>query len=371
MRLTKKIIEISKKIPAPCLLFSINQVKRNYREIKKSINNVEVYYAMKANDHQTILRALAHIGSSFEISSLSELEKLEQLNVDPSRIICLNPIKNPDFLRYMEKKGIEIMAFDSIDEVDKIAKYAPGSKVVLRISVGNEDSDWPLTKKFGIDATEAMPLLLYAKKRHLVPYGLTFHVGSQCRNSNNWANALHVCNDVWKQAKTAGIDLTLISLGGGIPIRHTKKIPAIREIGRVVNKTLAENFISQNASPRISIEPGRGMVGDAAIMVTSVVGKAKRGKEDWIYIDVGVFNGLMETIQNFEYELKIGLIRKKGKILTIAGPSCDSVDIPFKNILLPNVEIGDRIYIINAGAYTTVYGANFNGFPVPDTYFID
>lgn len=370
MILTPKIIEISKKYPTPSLLFSLDRVRRNYREIKQSINNVEVFYAVKANDHPKILETLDKEGSSFEISSANELKLLLKLKIPPSKIICLNPIKSPDFLAEMHKKKIEIMAFDSVDEIDKIAKYAPQSKVVLRITVNNEGSDWPLTKKFGVDAAEAVPLMKYAKKHNIQPIGVTFHVGSQCLNKNNWSSALYVCDDIWKQAKAAGIELSYLSLGGGIPIKHTKEIPTISDIGTVVNRILSSNFCNGDTKARITIEPGRGLVGDAAIMVTSVVGKAKRGSEDWVYIDVGVFNGLMETIENFVYDLKTARYGKK-KNVTIAGPSCDSVDIPFQNIQLPDVKIGNRIYIINAGAYTTVYGANFNGFEVPKTYFLD
>lgn len=370
MILTKKIIEISKKYQTPYLLFDLDKIRKNYRNIKDSIKDVEIFYAMKANDHPIILETLAKEGSAFEISSLNELRVLLRLGVSPDKIICLNPIKSPEFISEMNKNKVYIMAYDSVAEVDKIARYAPESKLVLRIIVNNEGSDWPLTKKFGIDPAEALPLLRYARKHNVEPVGLTFHVGSQCLNKNNWSSALYVCNDIWKQAKSEGINLNYISLGGGIPIKHIKKIPAIKEIGETINKALAINFKADGFKTRVTIEPGRGLVGDAAIMVTSVVGEAKRGTENWIYIDAGVFNGLMETVENFQYELKTQRGGKR-KTVTIAGPSCDSVDIPFKDILLPEVKIGDKVYIINAGAYTTVYAANFNGFEIPKVYFLN
>ena len=370
MILTRNIIEISKKYQTPCLLFSLNRIIKNYREIKHSIHGVEIFYAVKANDHPRILKTLDEEGSSFEISSLNELKSLLKLKVSASKIICLNPVKSPDFLMQMDKNNIEIMAFDSTDEIDKIAKFAQNSKVVLRVSVNNEGSDWPLTKKFGVDPGEAIFLLRYAKKHNVEPIGLTFHVGSQCLNKNNWSSALYICDDIWKQAKADGINLSFISLGGGIPIKHIKSIPTIGDIGKVINKALSQNFKNENLRTKVTIEPGRGLVGDAAIMVTSVVGKAKRGTENWVYIDVGVFNGLMETVEKFKYELKTERGGKR-KSVTVAGPSCDSVDIPFNDILLPDVKVGDKVYIINAGAYTTVYAANFNGFEIPKTYFLN
>lgn len=370
MKLTSKFIQLSKKYPTPSLIFSLNRIKENYREIKKSIKNVEVFYAVKANDNIRILEVLNQEGSSFEISSLAELKKLIKINVPREKIICLNPIKNPDFLMQMNKSRIEIMAFDSTEEIDKIAKYAPNSKVVLRIIVDNEGSDWPLTKKFGVDAADALSLLKYAAKKNIAPIGLTFHVGSQCLNQNNWVSALYICDDIWNKAKAIGLDFNFLSLGGGIPVQHLKTIPEIQSIGKAINKALISNFKSNKGLTRVTIEPGRGLVGDAAIMTTKVIGKAKRGNEEWIYIDVGVFNGLMETIANFQYEIKTEKVGKKREV-TIGGPSCDSVDIPFKNINLPEVETGDYVYIINAGAYTTVYAANFNGFEIPKVYFID
>lgn len=369
MKLTRTIKQISKKYRTPCLLFDLSQIRRNYREIMRSIDGVEVCYAVKANDHIKVLETLAREGSSFEISSLNEMRKLLRLNVVPSKIVCFNPIKSPEFLTEMAKHGVEVMAYDSTEEIDKIAKYAPQSKVVLRISVSNEGSDWPLTKKFGVYAVEAMRMIKYAKAKGVECVGLTFHVGSQCLNKDNWANALYACDDIWNQAKKYGIELNFLSLGGGLPIAHTKPIPSVEEIGESINKALKANFKTASSKLRVTIEPGRGLVGNAAIMVSTVVGKAKRSNEDWVYIDVGVFNGLMETIEGFKYEIKTDHDKKR-KTVTVGGPSCDSVDIPFKNILLPDLKIGERVYIINTGAYTTSYAANFNGFEVPETIFI-
>lgn len=369
MQLTRNVLKESKKYSTPSLLLDLQLLRKNYHAIKNSVKGVEVFYAMKANDHDEVLKVLRDEGSSFEISSLNELRHLYNLAVPPEKIMCLNSIKNQEFLEEMYKTGVKIMAFDSTYEVDKIAKYAPGSQVILRINVTNEGSDWPLTRKFGVDANEGLDLMLYAKKKKLKPIGITFHVGSQCLNKNNWANALYVCDDIWSQAYKHGIELSFISLGGGMPVQHIKPIPSIIEIGKVIEEALAKNFKVSHGTLRVSIEPGRGMVGDTAIMATTVVGRATRGNEEWIYTDVGVFNGLMETIEEFQYEVR-SESKKPLKTFTIAGPSCDSVDITFKNIKLPDVTIGDRLYIMNAGSYTTVYAAPFNGFPVPEVHFI-
>lgn len=370
MKLSRKIIKHSKNYKTPFLLIDLKKIRENYRNIEKAFPDIEIFYAMKANDSPEILKVLAKEGSSFEVSSLNELKSLIRLNIEPKRIMCLNSIKSIEFLKYMSKVGISIMAYDSLTEVDKIAQYAPGSILILRVNVSNEGSDWPLTRKFGIDAVEALPYLIYAKNKGLIPGGVTFHVGSQCLNKNNWANALYTCDEIWKQAKNEGINLNILSLGGGLPTQHLKKIPTIKEISDPTLKALKRNFKTAEGRLRVTIEPGRGLVGDAAIMVASVLGSAKRGTEDWLYIDVGVFNGFMETIEGFAYEMKTEIGRKK-KIVTIAGPSCDSVDVPFKGVQLSEVKIGERIYFINTGAYTTVYAASFNGFEIPKILFLN
>lgn len=366
MKVGKTFIEQTKKYKTPFLFIDGKQVAANYQKLKKSMPGVEIFYAVKANDDQKVLEIFAKQGSSFDIASLGELEAVLKLGVPREKIVCFHPVKSPEFLKEMKKKKVDVLAYDSKDEVDKIAKYAPKSKVLLRIVVDNKGSEWPLTKKFGVEPKEAMSLLQYAQQKGLTPVGLTFHVGSQCLNEKNWISAINVCDKLWQEAKKHDIHLTHLSLGGGIPVKHLKKIPTVQEIGKTVMYGL-EKFTKKYPHIKVSIEPGRGLIGDAATLATTVVGKAKRGNQDWIYIDAGVFNGLMETIEGFKYEIKAEKNRK-GKMVTIGGPSCDSVDIPFKDVEISNVETGERLYILNSGAYTTVYASAFNGFAVPHVY---
>lgn len=370
MKLTKKLLNHSKTIDTPFLLIDLSQVKKNYRRIQKNLPGIEIFYSMKANAHSKIIKSLVDEGASFDITSEKELQQILPFKIPTKKIICLNPIKSPRFLQTLHKENIEILAYDSFEEVDKIAKYAPNSQLVLRIVVDNEGSDWPLTKKYGVDPANAITLLKYAQEKKLTPIGITFHVGSQCRNKHNWQNALFICETLWSLAKKENLNLHFLSLGGGLPIQHTKPIPKLADINKGIQKMLSNNFTTKDIPLRVTIEPGRAIVGDSAIMVTSVIGKAKRGNENWIYIDAGVFNAFMETIDGFTYEIKTGKIGRKKKF-TIGGPSCDSVDIPFKNIHIENVEIDDRLFVLNTGAYTTVYASNFNGFSSPKSYFLD
>ncbi|MBI4307612.1 MAG: type III PLP-dependent enzyme [Chloroflexi bacterium] len=367
MIFTKHLVESCRPYRTPFLLIDKSIVRHKYAAIAGSLDGLEVFYAMKANPHPEVLRVLAEAGCGFEVSSLPELEQVVALGVPATRVISSNPVKSPDFLRRATAVRVDTYAFDSPAELEKIASEAPGSKVYIRLAVDNTGSDWPLSKKYGVDSSEAPDLLAYARDLRLVPYGVTFHVGSQCLNKNNWVNALFIASEIWKASARRGIKLQMLSLGGGLPIQHTKPTPTIKEIAEAIETALRTLFTER---PRLNIEPGRALVGDAGVLVATVIGKAQRGLENWLYLDAGVFNALMETIQGFQYELRTehtGAL----KLFTVAGPSCDSVDVMFQKVLLPDVAVGDRVYIMNAGAYTLSYASSFNGFSPPEAHVVD
>jgi len=354
----------------PFILLDLDGVREKYRAIRGSVDGVQVFYAIKANDHPAILRTLASEGSCFEVSSVYELRALQQAGVPADCIASFNPIKSPQFVAAMGAYGSTLMAVDSMDELAKLAEHAPKAEVAIRLNVENDGSDWPLDDKFGVEPNEAVPLLRRARDLGLKTAGLTFHVGSQCRNALSWKEAIDRCAAVWREARAEGIELTVLSLGGGIPARHGKPTPTIDEIGQVIRESLKAAGLAASDGVRLIIEPGRGVVAEAAIMATSVIAKARRGGTDWVYIDAGVFNALMETICGFTYEITASS-RRVARRVTLAGPSCDSVDVMFRGIDLPELQVGDRLYVHNAGAYTTVYASSFNGFPPPRVYVLN
>jgi ornithine decarboxylase len=263
--------------------------------------------------------------------------------------------------------GVKDFAFDSIGELQKLAAYAPGSQVYCRIVVDNSGSDWPLTRKFGVEPQEAVPLLERAAELGLTSSGLTFHVGSQCLNPENWRAAMQTCAELWRVAAGRGIRLRVLNIGGGLPVQHLKPIPQLQDIGRLIESTVTQLF---PPDVRVVIEPGRALVGDAGILVSSVIGVADRGGERWLHLDTGVFNGLMETIEGFSYEWRADS-SGPNRPYTVAGPSCDSVDVMASDVELPELAPGDRVYVMNAGAYTLSYASHFNGFPPPSVHTLD
>jgi len=263
----------------------------------------------------------------------------------------------------------EITLPPPVDEADKLMKYIPGCSVYIRLSVPNEGSEWPLSKKFGVELDNALELLLYAGERGLKPAGITFHVGSQCTNVYSWNIALDKAKALWDMAGKKGLKLKLLNIGGGYPINYTKNVVGIEEIERNINALIYERFPEDID---IYIEPGRAVVGDAGIFVSTVIGKAKREDEDWLYIDVGVFNGLMESVGGIKYSYIVESNKqaRSRKLWTLAGPSCDSFDVIDKNVLLPEPEVGNLLLILSSGAYTISYASEFNGFSIPKTILI-
>ncbi|MGC8852266.1 MAG: type III PLP-dependent enzyme [Hydrogenobacter sp.] len=346
----------------PTLLMDTEGIKKRYEEMRKHMPDFKIYYAVKANDDINVIKALAEKGSGFEVASSEELSKVLSLKVEPERVISSNPVKPEEFIDYAYSAGVNRFSVDSFTEVDKIAKIARRARVYVRLVVPNEGSDWPLSKKFGVDVDTALEILEYAREKGLIPYGITFHVGSQCNNYRNWFIAIRKSAELWEKARSKGFKLQLLNIGGGIPVKYTYEALRIEDIAYYIKGLLQKFF--PNPPYELQIEPGRGLVGDQGIMVAKVIGKAKRNGENWLYIDTGVFNGLAEALGGIRYPF---YIEREGELKEwiIGGVSCDSMDVIAKMVALPEPEVGDYLYILSAGAYTTVYASNFNGFPKP------
>jgi ornithine decarboxylase len=320
------------------------------------------FYAVKANDDPEVLRTLAEVGIGFEIASVPELDAVLAHGVSPQRIITSNPIKPPAFIEAVHQVGVHRFVVDSATEIEKLARYAPGCEVLLRLAVDNSGSAWPLDEKFAATAAEIVNLTLLASRAGLRPAGLTFHVGSQATDPDAWTNALRETVVVWEAAAASGFAFDTLNVGGGFPATHSAVDPDPRAALESI-LTAAAGFSSVT---KLEVEPGRGMVADAGVLVTQVIGKASRSGTNWLYLDVGVFNGLMESVGGIDYRFT-SLADSAGPELqwTVAGPSCDSMDVVAKQVALPDLAVGDRVAIQPAGAYTTVYASAFNGLRQP------
>ncbi|MBA2659967.1 MAG: type III PLP-dependent enzyme [Nitrosospira sp.] len=346
----------------PFLLVDSNLIRNKARRFKATMPLVHPHYAVKANPDPRVLRTMIEEGVGFEIASISELDLLLSLGVPAAEVYYSNPMKARAYLEYAASKGVEWYVLDSIEELRKIVSVKPDAKMYLRIDTPNIGSDWPLAGKFGTHASEIQAIINEAVKLKADLAGVTFHVGSQCRNPQNWRVGIERAKKVFADMRRVGLTPRLLNIGGGYPVRHVKPIPSIEVIGEVINAAIAD----LPKDIRIMAEPGRYLVSDTAYFVCRVVGTATRNGKRWMYWDAGMFGGVIEVTEGLRYEI---LSDRTGHSIpwSIAGPTCDSVDILMHDEMLPaDIQEGDFIYLPNAGAYTTAYASNFNGFPLPD-----
>ncbi|MDH1212026.1 type III PLP-dependent enzyme [Pseudomonas chengduensis] len=337
----------------------------------------KIYYAVKANPATEIIELLRDKGSSFDIASIYELDKVMATGVGPERISYGNTIKKSRDIRYFFDKGVRLFATDSEADLRNIAKAAPGSKIYVRIlTEGSTSADWPLSRKFGCQPDMALDLLILAKQLGLVPYGISFHVGSQQRDIDVWDAAIAKVKVIFERLKEEdGITLQMINMGGGFPANYIQRTNDLETYAEEITRFLKEDFGDE--LPEIILEPGRSLIANAGVLVSEVVLVARKSRtavERWVYADVGKFSGLIETMDE---SIKFPIwTEKKGEMeeVVIAGPTCDSADIMYEHYKygLPlNLASGDRLYWLSTGAYTTSYSAvEFNGFPPLKSYYL-
>jgi ornithine decarboxylase len=372
LEVTNTIYEIAKNYETPFVLLDPKLLETNYKRLASVMDNLEIYYAVKANSHPEIIKTLFNQGSHFDIASRGEIELLLSLGIPGQLMSFGNTIKKEKDIAFAYENKIEMYSVDSEMELEKIANNAPGSKVYARLLMSSDDSDWPLSKKFGTDIDHVIQLLVHAKGLGLIPYGVSFHVGSQTYNKYKWKEAIVQAAEIFYQLKEyENIELEMINLGGGMPIQHTRPIPQIEEIGLMIKESIEEYFADVKRL-RVIVEPGRSMVGDIGVLVTEVILRSRKQKDNWVYIDAGVFHGLLETIEDFRYEIIVeGKEEEETGIFSLAGPTCDSVDTIYDEVELPvSITMGDKLYFKNAAAYTVEYGTTFNGIKPPKAYII-
>jgi ornithine decarboxylase len=366
-----------RRVETPFLVVDLDVVEENYRALASALPNAKIFYAVKANPAPEILNRLTGLGSNFDTASVVEIEDALAAGASPSRISYGNTIKKETDIARAHALGVRLFAFDSEAELDKIARAAPGARVFCRILTSGEGADWPLSRKFGCEPEMAFDLLLKAAEKGVIPYGISFHVGSQQRDPQQWDAAIASCAQLFQDLEHRGILLRMVNLGGGFPTRYMKDMPTPADYGQAIDESLRRHF--GNRIPETIVEPGRGMVGNAGVIESEVVLISRKSATDtkrWVYLDIGKFGGLAETMDE-AIKYPLGFDREltaEGESVVLAGPTCDSADVLYEKeeYKLPlDLAIGDRIRIGSTGAYTTTYSAvAFNGFKPLASYYI-
>jgi ornithine decarboxylase len=360
----------------PLLVVSLSAVAQKYDDLKKFLPYADVYYAIKANPEEKILDMLAKRGSNFDVASIYELDRLLKLGVSPTRVSFGNTIKKAEHIRYAYEKGVRLFATDAESDVRKIAHYAPQSDVFVRIIATGVGADWPMSRKFGAHPDVVLRNIVLAKELGLNPRGVSFHVGSQQHDTTQWRVPISTCRELFDAAKEQGIRLDLVNIGGGFPSHYVRPVEETYVYAAEITNYMQEFFGAD--FPKVIIEPGRYMTGDAGVLVSEIVMISCKERDSgipWLFLDAGKFGGLLETMdENVKYPI---YAERAGEVnnYVIAGPTCDSVDVLYEKIqyrLPSSLEEGDRLYFFTTGAYTHTYSSVFfNGFPPLEAYVID
>jgi ornithine decarboxylase len=352
----------------PRLVVDLEVVRENYQTFAKALPDTRVFYAVKANPAPEVLSLLASLGSCFDTASVPEIEMALAAGATADRISFGNTIKKERDVARAHALGVRLYAVDCAAEVEKIARAAPGSRVFCRILSDCVGAEWPLSRKFGCEPAMAADVLEHAMKLGLETHGVSFHVGSQQRNPHAWDRALASAAAVFRECGERGMTLAMVNLGGGFPTRYLKSVPTVKSYGASIFRALRKHF--GNRIPETIIEPGRGMVGNAGVIEAEVVLVSRKSNEDdvrWVYLDIGKFGGLAETMdESIRYAIRTPRDGAETGPCVLAGPTCDSADVLYERepYALPvSLEIGDKVLIEGTGAYTATYAAvAFNGF---------
>lgn len=352
----------------PFLAVDLDVIEAKYLELRRYFPNASIYYAVKANPAPEVVVLLESLGASFDVASRSEIEMCLALRVHPMRLSYGNTIKKSADIAYAFDCGVRRFAFDSEAELRKLAAHAPCSQVMCRLQTTGENAGWPLSKKFGCDLEMSAELLLLARDLGLHPVALSFHVGSQQTDPTQWRKPLHEAAGLCRKLGREGLALNTINIGGGFPVPYDGRVPPISRFAAAIEQSLDDAFGSPH--PKLMLEPGRSLVAEAGVVQAEVVLVSKKSRFDqtrWVYLDIGKFGGLAETLDEcIKYRLRTSRTGMPGPVV-LAGPTCDSADILYQKSgyhLPVDLQCGDRVEILNAGAYSSSYASvNFNGFP--------
>lgn len=365
-----------KSLPTPYLVMDLPEIEHNYQTLVAQLPDTQIYYAVKANPAPAILQLLVKLGSSFDAASMPEIRACLDAGVQPHQISFGNTIKKAADIAAAYELGIRLFAFDSLPELEKLAVHAPGTQVYCRLLMECTGAEWPLSRKFGCELDMARDLLIHSDRLGLQAYGVSFHVGSQQLDVYQWNDAIAITARLFRDLAAVGIELQMLNLGGGFPARYLNSVPELASYTRSIDTALTRYFGTNR--PITMLEPGRSLVADAGIINTEVVlisQKSYREDRRWVFLDIGKFGGLAETMDEaIRYRLRTPGDGTPTGAVILAGPTCDSADILYDraDYQLPlNLQTGDRIQILSAGAYTSTYASvGFNGFAPLAVYCI-
>lgn len=387
--MNKKIIQkLAKEYGTPLLIIDHERIRKNYKEFRKHLPRVQIYYAIKANSDPEIIKTLLNLGSSFDVASLNEfnlifeqvkhLEPVALQNFIWNNIIYANPVKKPDSLHVLNLYK-PLLTYDSIEEMKKIKVHSPDAGLLLRIKISDQGSVVRFSNKFGIEPDQALNLIKETKEHKMTIEGISFHVGSQCNQPANFVKALRTVAHIFRQAAikgyeigetvTKGFPIKIVDIGGGFPVKYKGNEQSFEELASIINREIDRLFPKDDVL--LLAEPGRFLVANAGTAVSSVVLAKHSQNPPSYHIDDGIYQTFSAMIYD-HVPINVHAIKKGPlKECRLFGPTCDGLDTLSENeyikntgkIFLPDLYEGDLVYTENMGAYTTASSTHFNGMP--------
>lgn len=364
-----------RRLKTPYMLTDLSIILEQCRVFRQYLPNVELYFAVKCVSDPSVITAIDHLVHGYDVASMAEINQLLTLGVKASRLLYSNPVKSAQAIKAASSCGVNVFAFQSMAELTKIAKYAPGAEVLVRVKMHDSPGAISFSSKFGCRVTEAAQLLAEAKSANLKPLGITFHIGSQANDVVIWSKAIQHAHKIRQEAARMGVIVRVINLGGGFPVQYGASDAKIADLAQGIQATIAD----EQDDVEYIAEPGRFITADSSIIVTEIIGVEERQNGPWLYLDIGAFQAFIEVFEFGHFPYPVYSLKHLAELhsktpsigYTLTGPTCDSYDTLGHNISLPEgLKVGDKLLITMAGAYTVVYGSAFNGFDVPRRYFL-
>jgi len=367
--MNRMFLKLAKKHGTPLFIIDHDVIRQNFRTFKKNLPDVQCYYAVKANSNQQIIETLFNEGASFDVASYNEFmqvyeyirhfEKTAKNFYIWDRIIFSNTIKDRDTLRKI-KRYRPLVTFDSKDELKKIREDCDTAGLVLRLKVPDTGSQVEMSSKFGAEPGAAYNLIKQAFDWGLVVEGLSFHVGSQCTNFDNYSSALTITSAIFNDARKKGYNLKIVDIGGGFPVPYDSRVPKFEKLAKVIDSECRRLFPKD---AELIAEPGRFMVATAAVLISEIIGKARRDEKVFYHINDGVYHTFSGVVYDHWIPNFRAFKRGEKEVCAVVGPTCDSFDkISLSEQLPGNLEIGDYLFTDNIGAYSIASSTKFNGF---------
>jgi ornithine decarboxylase len=351
-------------IAGPLMLLSRGEVARNYRRLKAALPRVEVHYAVKPNNHAAIIDEVHCCGGNFDVCSVGEIDTVLRTGLDPAGLVHSHPIKSTEEFDRAVERGIEVFVVDNAEEIKKLRRYQDRRlKLLVRFRISsNRSALVNLQYKFGCTPEEVLPLARLIEETGHEFYGLCFHIGSQCIHSENYVRAIETARGLIHDLDTSGYNSRLLDIGGGFPVEYAEPVPPLESFCRPIARALDEHI---RPGIRIISEPGRAIAASAVTLVTTVLGKSVRDGKIWYYLDDGLYSTFSGIVYDQCQYPVVTLKEQQPRLSVLAGPTCDSFDVMYDGLMIPEHDVGDRILFLATGAYCAVSGSNFNALRRP------